>query len=52
MVDLVSMPEDKILGNVYKYILVYVDVAFGFVLMRPLRNKTAKDTAFAMKFSK
>ena len=49
MVDLVSMPGDKLYGNKYKHMLVYVDVASGFLVIRPLRNKTAKDTAFAMK---
>ena len=27
MVDLVTMPPDKLYWNVYKHILVYVDVA-------------------------
>ena len=48
MVDLVTMPPDKLYGNVYKHMLVYVDVATSFAVIRPLRNKSAKDTAFAM----
>ena len=27
MVDLVTMPPDKLYGNVYKHMLVYVDIA-------------------------
>lgn len=49
MVDLVSMPADRLYGNVYKHLLFYVDVATSFLQVRPLRNKTARDTAFAMK---
>ena len=48
MVDLVTMPPDKLYGNVYKHMLVYVDVATSFAVVRPLRSKSAKDTAFAM----
>ena len=47
-VDLVTMLPDKLYGNTYKYVLVYVDVATSFAVVRPLRSKSAKDTAFAM----
>ena len=48
IVDLVTMPPDKLYGNVYKHMLVYVDVATSFAVVRPLRSKSVKDTAFAM----
>lgn len=48
MVDLVTMPHDKLYGNVYKHMLVYIDVATSFAVVRPLRSKSAKETAFAM----
>ena len=49
MVDLVTMPPDKLYGNIYKHMLVFVDVALlSFAVVKPLRSKSAKDTAFAM----
>jgi hypothetical protein len=49
IVDLVTMPADKLHGNIYKYLEVYVDVASGFIQIRPLRKKAVKETTFAMK---
>jgi len=48
MVDLVTMPHDKLYGNIYRHMLVYLDVASGFTVIRPLRSKSAKETSLAM----
>jgi len=49
MVDLLEFPRDVVHGNIYKYLLVLVDVASGYTAISPLRNKRASDVAFALK---
>ena len=43
--DLLYMPEDKLYGNKYKYILSGIDVASRYKVARPLRTKQARDIA-------
>ena len=49
MVDLLELPRDFIHGNIYKYLLVLVDVASNYTAIVPLRNKRASSVAFALK---
>ena len=43
--DLLYMPSDTLYWNKYKYILVGIDVASRYKVVRPLRTKQAKDVA-------
>ena len=43
--DLLHMLSDTLYGNKYKYILVGIDAASRYKVMRPLRTKQAKDVA-------
>ena len=43
--DVLYMPQDKLYGNTYKYILSGIDVASRYKVARPMRTKQAKDVA-------
>ena len=43
--DVLYMPQDKLYGNKYKYILAGIDVASRYKVARPMRTKQAKDVA-------
>ena len=43
--DLLYMPSDTLYGNKYKYILVGIDAASRYKVVRPLRTKQVRDVA-------
>ena len=43
--DVLYMPQDKLYGNTYKYILSGINVASRYKVARPMRTKQAKDVA-------
>ena len=43
--DVLYMPQDKLYGNTYKYILSGIDVASRYKVARPMKTKQAKDVA-------
>ena len=43
------MPQDKLHGSTYKYILTGADVASRYMVAKPLRTKKASDKAFLLK---
>ena len=43
--DLLYMPSDTLYENKYKYILVGIDAASRFIVVRPLRTKQVRDVA-------
>jgi len=43
--DLLYLLHDKLYGNVYKYVLNVIDIAFGYKASRPLKTKKASEVA-------
>ena len=47
--DLLYIPHNVFEGNTYKYIFMGVDVASGYKVARPLRNKKSSEVAFVLE---